>query len=82
MSQKLILLNYKSYNLDKYYSNKNKEDTYSNLNLGEYGQMRTLSSQLFSNVVNHVDNIHFSNIEIPISLNRSEFPLFLIKDNF
>ena len=70
------------YNLDKYYSNKNKEDIYANLNMAEAtGAMRTLAAMVLSNVNNNSESIHYNNIELPISLNRSEFPLFLIRDN-
>ena len=69
------------YNLNKYYSNKNKEDTYVNLNVGEVGPNKTLACPSISNVIGSPDNIFANNIELPISLNRSEFPLFLMKDN-
>ena len=45
------------------------------------GGMRTLAAIILSNVNNNSESIHYNNIELPISLNRSEFPLFLIKDN-
>ena len=67
------------YNLDKYYSNKAKEDTYANLNVVENGS--SLQGMTINKTLGNADNILWNNIELPISLNRSDFPLHLIKDN-
>jgi hypothetical protein len=69
------------YNLNKYYSNKNKEDILPNLNLIENGVGNMIESILFSSTLTSTDNIHYNNIHLPINLNNSDFPLFLMKDN-
>jgi hypothetical protein len=71
------------YNLNKYYAyDKNKFDTFGNFNVGELEvSAGSLCQAFFGHGANNVDNNHYNNIELPICLNRSEFPLFLINDN-